>query len=151
MNYFLENEKRFRAFFLLHSIDSVTVTFDGSGDSGQIDGVYLRKGGEYVDLNAPIMVWHHGGSQFDPKIGKWVKGDWSEQTKDIQEALRDHVYEALEDCDVDWYNNDGGHGEWNWNAQTGLHFEVNQRHVTSSTEHSEFRELGQEEDEEDAE
>lgn len=140
---FLENEKSFRLFFLLHQIDHVRVEFDGSGDSGSIESVYLARNGEEVTLDAPIAVWKKGDSTFIPEEG-WQYGEPVQETIDIEEALKDHVYEALEKTDIDWYNNDGGFGHWEWNANTGLEFAVNTRYTESNCEHSEGRQLGQE-------
>jgi hypothetical protein len=148
MDYSLENEKRLRTVFLLLNITHVSVSFDGSGDSGQIDHIAIESNGIEVGGDSPITVWRNGRSVFNTEASKWETGEPFEETVSLTEAITDHVNAALDKSGVDWYNNDGGYGEWTWDASTGLEFNINVRITESSLEHSESRQLGEEESEE---
>lgn len=145
-NLMLENEQRFRAFFLLKSIDNVSVTFDGGGDSGQIDCIEFYQSGVAVPLTDPIVVWTLGKSVFAEGKG-WTQEPPIEASISIRDAVESHVYEALEMTGVDWCINDGGYGSWKWSAVEGLDFSVYQRYVKEELEYNSCRPLGEEDDE----
>lgn len=147
MNYFIENEKRLAAAFLLYGITSASVTFDGSGDSGQIDSVTLMRGSELFTEDYPVTLYVQGPTQFNPETKAWERSAITETEFPLTAAVQRHVDDALDNSSVDWYNNDGGFGHWEWTAQHGLEFSIDQRVVESHTAHYESRDLGQDEEE----
>jgi hypothetical protein len=80
----------------------VRVEFQGGGDDGQIEGVYmLDNNGAYVDVPDDMIAWTYqtyGNQQSEQKEIKLV------------DALEDLCNRALDDTGLDWYNNDGGQG-----------------------------------------
>ena len=80
----------------------VVVTFQGGGDDGQIDEVYMINNNEtFIDIPNDMIAWTtltYGDQQSEPK-----------QTKLI-DALEDLCSRALDNTGLDWYNNDGGQG-----------------------------------------
>ena len=80
----------------------VVVDFQGGGDDGQVDGVYLYDQNN-VDIDVPndMIAWTtqtYGGQEAESK-----------QTK-LVDALEDLCSRALDNTGLDWYNNDGGQG-----------------------------------------
>jgi hypothetical protein len=80
----------------------VVVTFQGGGDDGQIDEVYMIDNNEaYIDIPDDMIAWTtltYGNQQSEQK-----------QTK-LVDALEDLCSRALDNTGLDWYNNDGGQG-----------------------------------------
>ena len=80
----------------------VIVTFQGGGDDGQIDEVYMIDANDsYIDMPNDMIAWTtitYGNQQ-------------SEQTQTkLIDALEDLCSRALDNTGLDWYNNDGGQG-----------------------------------------
>lgn len=92
------------------TLDQVNVVFSGSGDSGVIDEIIFRdKKGDEITLNERIPII---------KIQRlYDKGQFIteeiEAIEPIKDVISDIVYRWLESTNVDWYNNDGGQGEFN--------------------------------------
>lgn len=91
-------------------VTTVRVEFSGSGDSGQMDGYSV---GHRDEIN--IHGWDYDCVTVPENIGTvsvWVNGKTS--VTEFEEALR-AVVQALmnkaNECDEDWWNNDGGNGE----------------------------------------
>lgn len=93
------------------SIDKVVVWFSGSGDSGQIDSVVFYSSERRVRAPVAEIVVPTNTTSF-------VNGEWKKVTEDaslsIEDAICELVNEMLDETDVDWYNNNGGQGEWIW-------------------------------------
>jgi hypothetical protein len=109
-------------------IKEVVVTFDGSGDSGQIEEVSY---GFAVDKPDAFVEWVQISSS-------WENGNWVEKTQvkkiDIDSALENFCYEALEDAGIDWYNNAGGYGELRINLDPiEINLEVSTRYTETFT------------------
>lgn len=144
MSKFYENEKTIIAALILLGISEVEVEFDGSSDSGSISGVSIKKDGNYInesDVKVAVRVHVTGRTVFDTTLNKWVQEKPQYKEVDLIEALKDHVYEALADTGVDWYNNDGGFGSWIWTAADGIDFNVNQREVRHDLAYSSQRQV----------
>ena len=80
----------------------VVVTFQGGGDDGQIEEVFMTDDNNaYIDLPNDMIAWTtltYGDQQSEQK-----------QTK-LVDALEDLCSRALDNTGLDWYNNDGGQG-----------------------------------------
>lgn len=87
-------------------INTVTITFSGGGDSGQIDSVKFEPESNVGNLPG-MMSWKQS-------ISCYTGSGWEtkEQAKigSYEEAIEDLCYAILEETDVDWINNDGGDG-----------------------------------------
>ena len=137
-------------------VTQITVMFSGGGDSGQIDGIYCSsgeanvtydfmeekrwQGGKFVVVKTPKYdippvgkktIWK---GRPDEKTGEWVREE-VEVDISIEEAIEEFVYNRLSETDVDWYNNEGGQGEFIFklgeSKQWEFDFEVqtNYRHI----------------------
>lgn len=103
-------------------VETVMVSFSGSGDSGAIDAVNFfsaQKRTDYPGLNVELNV----GDVMVPEA-PYTSQAWNDMTKTWETTsgvkpmrLSDYMeylcYEALEHCGLDWYNNDGGQGDFN--------------------------------------
>ena len=80
----------------------VRIEFQGGGDDGQIEGVYLiNNNDDYVDVPDDMIAWTsqtYGNQQSEQRPTKLV------------DALEDLCQRALDNTGLDWYNNEGGQG-----------------------------------------
>ena len=94
-------------------VSSVMVSFSGSGDSGSIYSVdCLAADHSQVDMvSATALMWPNERSTFNEASSKWEVAV-ADLPLSIPEILESVTYDALEQSGVDWYNNDGGQGEF---------------------------------------
>lgn len=87
-------------------ITAVVVTFDGYGDSGQIESIDATNAdGETTLPQGEIAIVHPGD------------GDATEHVStDIKEAIEELAYDLLRDTHAGWENNDGAFGEFNFDV-----------------------------------
>ena len=80
----------------------VRVEFQGGGDDGQVDGVFLfDTNGQHIDVPDDMIAWTtqtYGNQQSEQKPTKLV------------DVLEDLCSRALDNTGLDWYNNEGGQG-----------------------------------------
>lgn len=101
------------------NVTSVDITFSGSGDSGCIEEIAVRYAGEKPD-------------------DLYKRVDTPEQEA-LRKEIEDWADTYLEGTGVDWYNNDGGQGEIEFDlTSVPLKFSayVDQNTTTSSREFS---------------
>jgi hypothetical protein len=97
----------------LLKIDKVTVSFSGSGDSGQVDDVSFQDhAGQDIDCTKVELEWDTQRDVF--RAGKYETWETKHERRlvllpDIIEKL---FYEADRIQGLDWHNNDGGSGEF---------------------------------------
>ncbi len=117
----------------------VHLRFDGSGDSGMLDNPqFLDADDQDVSVEGLTCRVRRAG------------GEWGMQ--ETIASLNDVIYAAaenyLDSTDVNWYDNDGGYGEFAIDVATGqFTCEVNVRYTESSCEH--FAELALDPDKHD--
>ena len=148
----------------------ILVEFSGGGDSGQVDGVaYFKESEEFDLVNVTSdfhakMKWNSiskknevvekakyelepikytsRSSSWDPKTATYKVSELVEKECQPEDYLEHYVYVALEGTGVDWYNNEGGFGEYHFlyskekDAWT-FKFEVHQTYYESNLAHSE--------------
>ena len=104
-------------------ITSVLVTFDGSGDSGQIEGINATADGEpaalpTVDVAIATPAWD--GSGLDHR------------TLPIADAIERLAYDFLEEAHGGWENNEGAFGEFTFDVgERAIRLDYNERIETS--------------------
>lgn len=140
------NEKTLRAYALIHGITNIEVIFSGGGDSGQIDSVDIRTGREVFNNSNKIVAWVRAEKAFNRATNEWEEGLIENTAISIGDLIEEFVYADLEHTDVDWYNNEGGQGTWQWGPITGISFDVYQNITEVDLKHSEIRQLGEEAD-----
>ncbi|WP_454885413.1 DUF6878 family protein [Sphingomonas oryzagri] len=111
-------------------ITVVTVTFDGSGDSGQIESIAAMRGDEDADLpKTPI----------DIAVADFHRPDPDRFTKPLADAIEALAYAFLEETHGGWENNDGAFGEFVFDVAAGtITLDYNERIETSENYIHEF-------------
>ena len=101
-------------------IDRIYVSFDGSGDSGMIEEPIFYRGKAVIE---PVEI---------EVLNVEVPGTGQNTRELLDKAFEQY----LDSTDVDWYNNDGGFGQFHIDVAAG-HFEVdvNSRYTESTCEH----------------
>jgi hypothetical protein len=94
-------------------ITQVTVSFDGSGDSGQIESVEAFAGDNATELPAGDVELVRPGDS---------GGSSQRTTHTVPDAIETLAYDLLEDEHDGWENNDGAFGEFT--------FDVKERSIT---------------------
>ena len=104
-------------------ITSVLVTFDGSGDTGQIEGVAAFIGDAAAGLPAA-----------DVEISSplWDGSGVETRTMPLAEAIEQLAYDLLEDTHDGWEINEGAYGEFTFVVAEGvIRLDYNERIETS--------------------
>lgn len=119
------NKERLLAFFASAGITRVVVTFDGYGDSGQIEDVASFRGSDQVDLpsgTVEISRLAHGADE--PVVS----------TLSAAEAIEDLAYDLLRQTHCGWENNDGAYGEFTFDVTAGtISLDYNERFTSSES------------------
>jgi hypothetical protein len=106
-------------------VKNFTVSFDGSGDSGQIEGINL----DSKVLNLPVQgAKVNNGTQ-------WSNGArtimWKD-ANDLEELIESVCYDVLEDACDGWEINDGSYGEFFFDVEERkVRLDFNERIVES--------------------
>ena len=86
----------------LAGVMRVVVSFDGYGDSGQIENVEVQAGDDQIAMpTAAIEIAEAVWDQAEPK----------RSTVGIAEAVESLAYDVLEKTHCGWENNDGAYGD----------------------------------------
>jgi hypothetical protein len=114
-----------------HESGNVTVTFDGSGDSGSVDHASYENNAFNGDTVHVTCI--RTASRFEDR--QWVTTQEEVETT-VNDAIDVLVNDYLDDTGVNWYNNDGGFGELAINVDEGLvTMDVNVRWTDSQNEY----------------
>lgn len=117
------NRERLFDGLIATGITQVTVTFDGAGDSGQIESMTAWSGETAVDFPATeidyaALTWD------DPKVEM--------RNLSLADVVEQLVYDLLCDTHGGWENDDGAWGEFCFDAATRcIHLEFNERFISS--------------------
>lgn len=129
---YFENLRRVLPILRDHRIESVTVTFDGSGDSGSIDDIHFAPAANADTIRDATIEHLATGSVFDD--GQWRTAQ-TPQTATVYEAIEALTYDYLEETGINWYDNDGGFGNLEIDvANASVTLEINQRYTESTSE-----------------
>ena len=111
-------------------ITTVTVTFDGEGDSGQIESVCALSREEPRDI-PPASV--------EIREASWGNPDVRTVTKPLAEAIEYACYDFLREHHDGWENNAGAYGDFVFHvAERRLSLDVNTRFVDTTYSHHEY-------------
>ena len=106
-------------------ITSVVVTFDGYGDSGQIEEIDARAGDRAIDL--PVGT-------IDIAIPRWGEPDPERRAIGVAEAIEMLAYDFLRSVAAGWENNDGAYGDFIFDvAERTITLEYNERLMRSES------------------
>jgi hypothetical protein len=104
-------------------ITHVTVTFDGEGDSGQIESIGAWAGDKAVDFPA-AEIPHAALTWDDPEVEM--------RSLSLEDVVEQLAYDFLSDAHGGWENNDGAYGEFCFDAVARcIHLEFNERFTSS--------------------
>jgi hypothetical protein len=112
---------------------SITISFDGSGDSGSIESVDIYNAdNQRMQIDLTVI--------YPKEKSTWVDDKWVTETEEkempIADALEAYCYDELEKTEIDWYNNDGGFGQMtiNLDDKVEIELEVNTRYTEYHSE-----------------
>ena len=144
------------------NITLVTVTFDGVGDSGQIESIDVRSGGAGLEPDSvqqgreacegqtsPEVDAQHGGTSTERKAESsllsvqveiatplWDGSGTETHSLTMHDAIERLAYDLLEETHGGWENNEGAYGEFVFDvAGRTIRLEYNER--VMETEYSE--------------
>lgn len=101
----------------------VIVSFDGYGDSGQIENVEVKAGDTVVAMpECTIEIAEAACDQAEP----------NRTTISIAEVIERLVYDLLTDTHCGWENNDGAYGDFTFDvAERTITLDYNERYTAS--------------------
>ena len=104
-------------------VTTVTVTFDGYGDSGQIEEITAQQGDRVVDLPAV---------QVRLSSAIWNADAVSTTDVEIEAAIEQLCYDLLRHSHPGWENNDGAYGDITFDvAERTITLDYNERYTAS--------------------
>lgn len=126
-------------------VDFFRVEFQGGGDDGQIESTVFNKG-EYKksweiskEIGADKYDWNDTSNEAlkahekvrllseleeDPLGRGHISIHFGDEWKTIKDIINDWCMTYTEMKDIDWYNNDGGSGYFEWNGKE-IDIEIN--------------------------
>lgn len=109
-------------------ITAVEVTFDGYGDSGQIEDIAARAGDKHVALPAVSVEVAHA---------EWGSPDIVRVTHPMRQAIEQLAYDFLRETHSGWENKEGAYGDFYFDvAERTITLNYNERIETSEyTQH----------------
>ena len=112
---------------------SITISFNGSGDSGSIESVDIYNAdNQRMQIDLTVI--------YPEEKSSWVDDKWITETEEkempIADALEAYCYDELQKTEIDWYNNDGGFGQMtiNLDDKVKIELEVNTRYTEYNTD-----------------
>jgi hypothetical protein len=104
-------------------ITLVVVSFDGYGDSGQIENVEVKAGDTVVPMPEGTI---------EIAEAMWDQPEPNHTSLSIADAIERLVYDLLNDTHGGWENNDGGYGDFTFDvAERTITLEYNERYTAS--------------------
>ena len=111
-------------------ITHVTVTFDGAGDSGQIESIGAWSGDKAVDFHATEIPY---------AALTWDNPEVEMRSLSLADVVEQLAYDFLSDTHGVWENSDGAYGEFCFDASARcIHLEFNERFTASELFTHEF-------------
>ena len=111
-------------------IETLTILFDGYGDSGQIERIDVEAG-EGTNLLPSDKIEIARTAFGSPEIER--------QTQTVQEAIETLVYDILRQVHSGWEINDGAYGEFIFDvAERTIKLDYNERYTSSENFTNEF-------------
>lgn len=105
------------------SVTKIIVTFDGYGDSGQIESVEVRTGDD--DTAMP-------GAMIEMAQAVWGQPEPERSTVSIATAVESLAYDVLQRTHCGWENNDGAYGDIVFDvAERAIMLDYNERYTAT--------------------
>ena len=104
-------------------ITEIIVTFDGAGDSGQVEDIDARCGGTAVPMP---------DTEITLAQVSWGVTEIATNTMSLSEAVESLAYDLLSDSHGGWENCDGAFGQFHFDAEAGtILLNYNERFTSS--------------------
>ena len=104
-------------------LTEIIVTFDGAGDSGQIEDIDARRGDAVVPMPDTAITFAQVS---------WGISEISTSSMSLSEAVETLAYDLLSDSHGGWENCDGAFGEFHFDAAAGtILLDYNERFTSS--------------------
>lgn len=104
-------------------ITEIIVTFDGAGDSGQIEDISVRRGEDVVPMPEIELEIAHVS---------WGISEITRSRMALDEAVETLAYDLLADTHGGWENCDGAFGEFHFDSGAGtILLDYNERFTSS--------------------
>ncbi|HEX4077576.1 MAG TPA: hypothetical protein VHX61_01705 [Rhizomicrobium sp.] len=101
----------------------IVVTFDGYGDSGQIENIEAKAGDAVVAMPA---------GEIEVAEAIWDQPEPSRSPVSITVAIKRLAYDLLERTHCGWENNDGAYGDFTFDvAERTITLDYNERYTAS--------------------
>lgn len=101
----------------------IVVSFDGYGDSGQIENVEVKAGDTVVPMPEGAIAIAEA---------VWDQSEPNRSTISIAEVIERLVYDLLTDTHCGWENNDGAYGDFTFDvAERTITLDYNERYTAS--------------------
>lgn len=108
----------------------VVVTFDGCGDSGQIEAIEARDA--HGDAGLP-------DAQIEIANAPWEGTEPERRTLPLREAIEEMAYRFLEQTHGGWEDNEGAYGEFTFDvAARTITLDYNERFIETENHEHEF-------------
>jgi hypothetical protein len=105
-------------------VDSVTITFDGEGDSGQIEEVTAYRNRQVIALPGTTVAFHSVS---------WDCKAIHSAASPLAQALENLCYNYLSEAHGGWENDDGAYGEFTFDvAAREIELDFNARFIDST-------------------
>ena len=104
-------------------ITTVVVTFDGGGDSGQIENIETKSREELVSLPP---------GRIEIACANWGSSEINRQSLSIHQAIEALIYDLLSQTHGGWENGDGAYGTFTFDvADRTITLDYDERHMES--------------------
>ena len=112
-------------------LTTVTVSFDGCGDSGQIESIDAKMGDDPTDVP--------DGAVTIAKPQAWGSTTLADTTGSPTDLLEHLAYDCLNQAHGGWENNDGAYGEFTFDvAARTITLDYNERYTATDYSQHEF-------------
>jgi hypothetical protein len=111
-------------------VSHVMVSFDGYGDSGQIESVEAKAGDDTVDLpDAEVTV----------AIAEWGKADAESRSLPLADMVESMTYDFLAQTHGGWENNGGAYGDFTFDvSERSIKLDYHERFESSENHQHSF-------------
>jgi len=101
----------------------VLITFDGCGDSGQIEDIEVKAGDSVVAMPS---------GEIEIASAEWGQAEPSRSMTSIPDAIEAFAYDLLRETHEGWENNDGAYGDFTFDVtERIITLEYNERYMQS--------------------
>jgi hypothetical protein len=128
----LENKTALFNVLAAAGIAIVDVTFDGYGDSGQIESIEAKGSDSDKIIDLPSV-------QIEIVTPIWGRPNVDRQTFSVGEAIEHLAYAFLRETHCGWENNDGAYGDFTFDvADRTISLDYHERYTETNYSHHSF-------------